>query len=381
MKKKDRTRTLLYCSGFTAHRTHRTLVHFANQRGWDVLHAHWHEQSVPELIAGTRIDGIISHLAGNATKQMLTTTAGIPHVTLSAQTAREMSIPGVVLNHQAAGRIIAKHLIELGFTHIAAFGHKQTNATFNERIAGATEITSAAGLAPPMQLSWPEKNPTTFAQTMNFYASVLEKWPKPLAIIALHDSIAITLMHACRRCGFSIPSQVAIGSFDNDTMFNELAPIPLSSVEINFEEQATQAATLLASLMDGQAPPSSTIVIEPAGMIVRRSTGIVASANNTLAKALAYIHKHAWQNDLNLPEIAHAIGITNRTLFILFKRELAITPLQYLTDLRIKKAQTLMSETDAPINKIFPQCGFATYYQMHQAFKRTTGFSPGHFKR
>lgn len=380
MRKRNRTRSILYCSAFDAHRTHRTLVEFVNRRGWDVIYMPWDEQSISALTESTFIDGVISHLDDNATKQLLKITPRTPHVTLNALAASEIGIPGVVLNHRAAGRIIGKHLIELGFHHIAAFGHLHTNATFAERMAGATEITSEAGLAPPHGLPLPPKEQSPVTK-LAYYADALKALPAPLAVIAYTDGIAVTLMHACRLSGFSIPSQVAICSFDNDPISCDLALVPLSSVETNLEQQAIEAATLLAILMDGQPPPATTIVIEPAGMIVRRSTGIVANANITVAKALAYIHQHAWQADLNVPEIAQMTGMSKRTLFMLFKRELSISPLQYINKLRVKKAQSLLQETNTPINKIFRQCGFASYYQMHQAFKRTTGHSPKHFQK
>jgi len=106
-----------------------------------------------------------------------------------------------------------------------------------------------------------------------------------------------------------------------------------------------------------------------------------AHAGATVAKALAYINEHAWDQDLGIPEIAVEVGVSKATLFSAFRRELSHTPRKYSTELRVAKAKRLLGETDERINRIRPRCGFASDYQMYQAFKRVTGRSPGSFRK
>ncbi len=83
---------------------------------------------------------------------------------------------------------------------------------------------------------------------------------------------------------------------------------------------------------------------------------------------------------LSIPLIAKQAGVSKTTLFAAFRSELGLTPLQLITDLRIAKAKQLLEETDLKIAAIRRRCGFASYYQMYQAFKRTTGKAPGAFR-
>ena len=73
--------------------------------------------------------------------------------------------------------------------------------------------------------------------------------------------------------------------------------------------------------------------------------------------------------------IAH-IGYSRTQVFTFFRENSGLTPADFLTRLRIKKAQSLLESTVAPVGEIGLRCGFATASAFNNAFRRLTGTTP-----
>jgi len=86
---------------------------------------------------------------------------------------------------------------------------------------------------------------------------------------------------------------VAVLGVDSDEYLRGLAIPPLSSIDINSEETGYQAAALLDRLMDGKPPPQRLPEIPLAGVIVRRSTDVLAIDDGDVIRAVQFIREHA----------------------------------------------------------------------------------------
>lgn len=73
--------------------------------------------------------------------------------------------------------------------------------------------------------------------------------------------------------------------------------------------------------------------------------------------------------------VAH-IGYSRTQVFTLFRENSGLTPADFLTRLRIKKAQSLLESTVVPVGEIGLRCGFATASAFNNAFRRLTGITP-----
>jgi AraC family transcriptional regulator len=94
-----------------------------------------------------------------------------------------------------------------------------------------------------------------------------------------------------------------------------------------------------------------------------------------LQEAIDYIHAHL-DRDLSLMEIADAINISPTYFASLFKRELGISPHQYVIQQRVKQAKEMLLKTDLAIADIALQVGFSSQSHLTQQFKRVTGMTP-----
>lgn len=98
--------------------------------------------------------------------------------------------------------------------------------------------------------------------------------------------------------------------------------------------------------------------------------------NESLKKALAYIHHH-YHTPLTVKEISRHVNISERYLRKLFSTHLHRSPLEYLNSLRIDKAVELLGNTEMSVKEISFACGFASPPYFSRLFKRQTGKSPG----
>ena len=53
----------------------------------------------------------------------------------------------------------------------------------------------------------------------------------------------------------------------------------------------------------------------------------------------------------------------------------------HLNDLRVEKAASLLLIDDKPISEIASECGFKTVPYFNRAFKRSTGLTPGLYRK
>ena len=83
-----------------------------------------------------------------------------------------------------------------------------------------------------------------------------------------------------------------------------------------------------------------------------------------------------------IPTEAEKLGISFDYMRHCFKEETGMTPLEYLTQIRIEQAKNhLMNSFIYSISEIAGICGFSDQYYFSKVFKKTTGVSPREFKK
>lgn len=100
----------------------------------------------------------------------------------------------------------------------------------------------------------------------------------------------------------------------------------------------------------------------------------------TIKKAIKYMEDHSYK-DLSVEEISEEINLSRYYFSKIFKKQLNVTPMQYLTQLRIKKATYLLMQTNKTINEIAMEVGFKNGNYFNKVFKKTLGVSAGEFRK
>src|SRR5581483_11803104 len=178
-----------------------------------------------------------------------------------------------------------------------------------------------------------------------------------------------------------IPEEIAVIGADDTEIFCDLAPVPISSVNCDYEEQGRQAAALLDAMMDGKSPPAEPIVIEPHGVTVRRSTDTVAIPDKDSARFLRYLRDN-FRELMNLEQAAQDLGVSMRRVQDNFRRYLKHTVIQELTRLRVEHAKKLLQDgPDLKVEAVGMDSGFANRFHFMKAFVRVTRQTPGQYRK
>lgn len=93
-----------------------------------------------------------------------------------------------------------------------------------------------------------------------------------------------------------------------------------------------------------------------------------------------YIDSHYMEFDFSLTSAAKFIHMSPSHLSIIFKKEIGMTFISYLTDLRIKRAKQLLSSTDLMVYEISSSVGYENYAYFSTVFKKNVGLSPKEYR-
>lgn len=99
-----------------------------------------------------------------------------------------------------------------------------------------------------------------------------------------------------------------------------------------------------------------------------------------LSDALDFINEN-YNTDLSLDKVAQSVFISPYYLSHLFKEELNITFVEYLTSVRIENAKKLLDSTPLSIVAIAYEVGYEDASYFSKVFKKTVGLSPSQFRK
>lgn len=96
-------------------------------------------------------------------------------------------------------------------------------------------------------------------------------------------------------------------------------------------------------------------------------------------QALEYVRMN-YGKDLSLREVAGHLAISESYLAKLFKVEVKLTFLEYLTRVRMRRAMELMKDKNMPIYEIAERVGYKDYRYFSVTFKRLAGVGPKEYQ-
>lgn len=94
---------------------------------------------------------------------------------------------------------------------------------------------------------------------------------------------------------------------------------------------------------------------------------------------LSYCEAHFGEN-ITVQQIANALYISPSYVSKLFSQKLKTGFREYINDLRIHKAQSLLLETEQKILQILETCGFQNQSSFNRAFRERCGISPRQYR-
>ena len=343
------------------------------------------EQTVPKM-RDWHGDGVIARTL-NAKSAEAILELGVPAVLLDFS-ADSLELPhgktrfcaDLTSDSAGAARMAAKLLLDKKLSRFAYAGYPRQSwsvkrqRAFVDAIAEAGFETSVYNtpVSAWREVRWEKEEP------------VLVEWlralPKPIGLMACNDQRGREVLDACEAAGVSVPEQIAVVGVDADEVLCELSSPSLTSVALNAEKGGYLAARALDLMMQGQEPPEKHILVEPTGVVERRSTNIVLVEDEDVASALQFIHTGRLET-ISVDRIAREVAVSRRTLEIKFRKLLGRTILDEIKNVRIERAKQMLRETDASIDRVAKTVGFSATSYFIQTFRKEVETTPAKYRR
>lgn len=98
-----------------------------------------------------------------------------------------------------------------------------------------------------------------------------------------------------------------------------------------------------------------------------------------LEKSIEYIEKN-YADNIKINDIANYIGINRSYLTHIFKKNINISPQEFLLNYRIDKACTLLKRSDLSIKAVSKSIGYSDPLTFSKIFKKVKGESPKNYR-
>lgn len=102
--------------------------------------------------------------------------------------------------------------------------------------------------------------------------------------------------------------------------------------------------------------------------------------DDKLKAMMLYIHAH-YPEPISVEHLAREAHISKRVCFRLFHDNLHMTPLEYMTGYRLRKACRRLTETDDSITEISYQCGLGSASYFGKIFRERFNCTPVQYRR
>lgn len=193
---------------------------------------------------------------------------GFPFVVVDPRTPPPPDIAAVSAAHFSGARAVADHLIGHGHRDIGVIAGPEEWLASDARLAGHRAALAQAGvLLTADRLRHIE--PTT-AEGRRAAADLLDRTPRPTAIVCFNDKVAVGTLQAARERGLRVPEDLSIAGFDDIDLSQATDP-PLTTVRQPLREMGRIAVTHLMRVLDGHRPEALHIELATT-LVVRDST-------------------------------------------------------------------------------------------------------------
>ncbi|MGW0828015.1 cupin domain-containing protein [Streptomyces sp. NPDC002845] len=107
---------------------------------------------------------------------------------------------------------------------------------------------------------------------------------------------------------------------------------------------------------------------------------LTALRDPRIGAALSLMHEEP-HRDWTVESLAHTVAMSRPAFARQFKAVAGLTPLAYLSRVRIDQAARLLRDTDAPVGNIAQAVGYSSEFAFSRAFSREHGIAPGRYRR
>jgi LacI family transcriptional regulator len=223
-----------------------------------------------DILEQKRVDGIIfGSVRINDSNINNLSAQGLPYITYHRKLENKNS--NYVISDDTIGiKIAVKHLVDLGHKNIAYISGPTEFSTGINRLKGFIEARNIFNLNNSNNLI--REGGYSEYQSWQVTKEIINLTPRPSAIIAANDLMAISALDCILHHGLSVPKDISLIGYDNINLASH-ARIQLTTISIDKKDMAKKTANLLIKEIINKKNSSKLIQIKlKPKLIVRKTT-------------------------------------------------------------------------------------------------------------
>jgi LacI family transcriptional regulator len=164
---------------------------------------------------------------------------------------------------------LTQHLLALGHRHIAMLSGPQTVSTAEDRVAGYHRALADAGL--PVDAAYIFRREFTQAAGAEMTRHAMTLSPRPTALFAANNFIAVGAFKALRKMALRVPDDISLVALDDLPQAWIIDPFLTVATQPAYE-MGQRATQILLQRLSHTAPESYQHIVLPTTLIVRQSS-------------------------------------------------------------------------------------------------------------
>jgi LacI family transcriptional regulator len=192
-----------------------------------------------------------------------------PDLPLVLLNSADGGLDAITIDNYGGARTMMRHLGELGHSRVAFIKGPPHNGDARERLRGFRHAMRARGAAAARALEFPGD----FTERSGYEAAMLiaAQKPRPTAIFAANDSMAIGALSALADLGVDVPRSMSLAGFDDIPIARYVAP-PLTTIRVDIAELGRRAFALLLGALGNPSQKEWRRECVATSLVIRKST-------------------------------------------------------------------------------------------------------------
>lgn len=369
-------RILMFMQYYYSENLHKGIAQYALEAGWSLNTSMYRGGNFPDR----QWDGIVGCFEEpDDFFNSFVQPNRIPAVSLTTTA----DLPCVLPDNTAIGKLAADHLVELGYKNFAFYfwqskAHELLRAdAFQQRLNPDIHRYFRINHTRTPRVRFQKMD-----ARLRVLRRILERLPKPIAIMAPLDDLAVEILDVCEDMGLNVPKEVGVLGVNNDKLICNFTPVPLSSIDDNEYKIGYEGAALLDQIIQGKKPSKKPKLVQPKGVEIRKSTDlldITEVSDRHVAIAVRFITEN-YMHPIQTDDVARKTGISKRPLQDRFTRHIGRSIHDQIIAKRIEHAKVLLRTTDYKTSTIAEESGFGSRERFSKTFKQITGLNPAEYR-
>ncbi len=174
-------------------------------------------------LAEKQVDGILFIAAGVSSEHIETLLRRHIPVVVVDRYLPDVAVDAVLTDNRGGGYLATRHLIDLGHRRIACITGPSDITPSAERVAGYRQALEEADI--PVDERWILRGDFDYESGFRAAEIFFTLSPKPTAIFACNDLMAVGVISAAHRKGLRVPEDVSVIGFDDVRLASFTVPL------------------------------------------------------------------------------------------------------------------------------------------------------------